>query len=168
MKILYHALVESRLSYGILGWGGVASSYLSHLDILQKKFLKICFNKSRTYSSTLLYSESKILDLRQIYFLRVAIDQFKNKSSLKNIDHNYSTRAKKENMVRTEYSSKTIGQRGYTYLSTRIFNNIPRKIKDSTSVISFRKHTKQYLHETDREIIHNLIDTNKVPYSAYH
>ncbi|KAJ8947832.1 hypothetical protein NQ318_009976, partial [Aromia moschata] len=73
LKIVYYALIESRLSYGILGWGGIANRYLKQLDILQKRFLKIMLNKNNTYPSVSLYSEAHVLDIRKLYVLNVAV-----------------------------------------------------------------------------------------------
>lgn len=39
-KILYYALVESRLSYGIIAWGSAAYCHLKKVEILQKKIFK--------------------------------------------------------------------------------------------------------------------------------
>lgn len=46
LKILYYALVESRLRYGILRWDGVAESHLEKLTSAQKCFLKIIYKRN--------------------------------------------------------------------------------------------------------------------------
>ncbi|KAJ8911463.1 hypothetical protein NQ315_013567 [Exocentrus adspersus] len=37
LKTIYYALVESRLQYAILSWGGIANTHLKKLEILQKR-----------------------------------------------------------------------------------------------------------------------------------
>lgn len=77
LKMIYYALLESRLSYGIIAWGSAAYCHLRKLEILQKKILKIMLHKSSTYSSDELYIITKLLDLRQLFFLNVTIFQYK-------------------------------------------------------------------------------------------
>lgn len=38
LKTLYHALVESHLSYGIIAWGGLSKTLHNKIDIIQKKY----------------------------------------------------------------------------------------------------------------------------------
>ena len=161
MRIIYFALVESRLQYAILGWGGVATTHLKKLDILQKRFLKIMYNKENTYPSDLLFIESKILDVRQLYFCSIVNYIYKNKTDLQYIDHPYSTRNKINLQVKTTMSEKTIGKRSHTYLCSRVYNFLPEQqktqINDIKSLGLFKKKIKIYVLSIDRIIIHNLI-----------
>lgn len=158
MKVIYYALIETRLTYGIIGWGGAAKCHQKKLDVLQKKFLKIMLNKNNTYPSDLLFSEAKILDLRQIYFHKIVIDQFKNKNKLSYIDHKYFTRNKSNDIAKTILSSKTIGQRGYHHVSTRLYNSLPKHIKDISNMSLFKKQTKMYIFTIERNAMHKLIE----------
>ncbi|KAJ8974301.1 hypothetical protein NQ317_009541 [Molorchus minor] len=61
------ALAESILQYGIIVWGGLYSTALNPLNVVQNYILKIIFFKSRLYPTTELYS-SDILNIRMLYF----------------------------------------------------------------------------------------------------
>jgi hypothetical protein len=74
-------------------WAGV-ESHLKKLDVLQKKILKILLGKSSRYSSETLSKESKLLDLRQLYFLRTVVKQHKNRTKLNYVNHKHNTRLK--------------------------------------------------------------------------
>ncbi|KAJ8977615.1 hypothetical protein NQ317_010236 [Molorchus minor] len=119
LKMLYYALVESRLSYGILGWGGVASSHLKKKNTLQKMYIKIIYKRNSTYPADALYSESNIHDLLQLYYLKIITYHFINKNKLEVIDHLYQTRSKCKKEFKINSACKTIGQRCYLYLSSR-------------------------------------------------
>lgn len=67
LRTIYIALVESQLVYGILGWGGVRKTYLDRLEVLQRRFLKIMFNRGFLYPSDQLYAESSMYDIRMLY-----------------------------------------------------------------------------------------------------
>nr|CAI5857641.1 unnamed protein product [Callosobruchus analis] len=81
LKTIYYSLVESRLRYAIIGWGGAAYCHLRPLDVLQKKMLKIIYNKKITYPSDLLFSETGILDVRQLYVHQIILYCFKNRNT---------------------------------------------------------------------------------------
>lgn len=161
LKIIYHSLIESRLSYGIIGWGSAASCHLRNLDVLQKRFLKLVFGRPFLYPTDKLFKETNIMDLRQIYFLKVVMTHHKYKNNTLEPNHTYNTRSKQYNLSKTSFSSKTIGQRGYTYNSTRFYNQLPQKVRRKNSNNLFKKATKTFILEVGREIIHNIVDPNK-------
>lgn len=159
LKIIYYALIESRLSYGILGWGGVANTHLKQLETLQKRFLKIMLSKERTYPSNLLYSEANILDLRQLYILSVSIKQFKTKDNLCYVDHPHKTRHKVKVSVKTPIATKSITQKSYAFLAPRLYNYLPDEIKNIKNLNLFKKKIKLFILNSEQDIMHNLIYT---------
>lgn len=42
LMIIYHALVESQMNYWHLRWGGVYSSHIKRLNVVQKWVLRRC------------------------------------------------------------------------------------------------------------------------------
>ncbi|KAJ8949945.1 hypothetical protein NQ317_011060 [Molorchus minor] len=88
--------LESHIHYGIVGWGGTYNSHIKQLEVIQKMFIKIIYNRNNVYSSDLLYTESKILDVRQIFLYKMLILQHKKRTDLIPIQHEYNTRHKKK------------------------------------------------------------------------
>lgn len=164
MKIIYFALVESRLQYAILGWGGVAASHLKKLETLQKLILKIMFYKEKTYPTDLLYKETNILDIRQLFFISIVTYLHKNKHVLQTIDHDHATRQKSHSYVKTITSSKSIGQRSFAYLSARVYNFLPEELKLNIVTLNsmglLKNKLKKFLSNTNRTEIHSLIEAN--------
>ncbi|KAJ8947516.1 hypothetical protein NQ318_004993 [Aromia moschata] len=140
MKMLYFALVESRLTYGILAWGSIGYTHLKRLEVIQKKILKIIYSREAPYSSEELYRESEVLDIRKLYFLSVILYQYKNKNSLLDIKHNYPTRCRL-NTYQVPSCHKTIGQKNLLHLGPRLYNSIPENIKKSKSLVEVKKKT---------------------------
>lgn len=161
MKIIYFALVVSRLQYGILGWGGVATCYLKKLQTLQNKFIKITYGKDLQYSTDQLYTETKLLDIRQIYILNIFTYLYKNRSMLQNIDHSYYTRQKENLTVKIQTPHKRIGQRSLVYISRQLFNFISpeqrQKLLTINSLKLFKTAIKKYMIESDRHIISSYL-----------
>lgn len=158
LKTLYYSLIESHLQYGIAGWGGVYKNNLKSLETLQKRFLKIMYKKERTYPSDLLYTESQVLDIRQIYCLKILILQFKKKTELDIINHGHNTRFKKDKEIYTKRASKKIGQRSCSFLSPLIYRHISLEAKNSTTLAEFKKKVKVWLTKTPRSIINKVIE----------
>lgn len=162
MKILYHALVESRIQYAILAWGGILDEHLQKLQTLQKRFIKIMFDKPHTYSSEKLFEETKILDIRQLFFYHIIIYTFKHKTVINHVDHTYFTRQKTESKAVTNKTHKTIGQRTYSFLIPHVYNMLSLEqknlIKTLHSIHIFKKHLKKYIQSISRTQIHNVIN----------
>lgn len=157
LMILYYSLVESRLRYGILGWGGLAECHLKACETLQKYFLKLILWKNVRYPSDDLYRATQVNDMRQLFFKHIAIYSYKNKHIFNQIDHAYHTRIKNKEQVRTIFSYKTIGQRNFFFLAGRIYNMLPDDIKQSQTKQIFKKRLKNYLYNVDRQSIRNVI-----------
>ncbi|KAJ8983405.1 hypothetical protein NQ317_005870 [Molorchus minor] len=86
LNIMYFALIQSHLIYGIIGWGR---------ETAQKWTIKIMHNKNYTYPSEELYKEAKILDLRQLYARSLLLRQYKLKPNINMYpNYNYDTRNK--------------------------------------------------------------------------
>lgn len=163
MYVLYYALIQSQLTYGIIGWGGVNNNYLKNLEILQKWFLKIIFQRNIAYSTNILYEESKIFDIRQLYCQSILLFQFKHKNELKYKVHNYETRYK-NTISEKKRVKKTIGERTYAYLAPRIFDLLPSEIKNTHTLRKYKIKIKIWLRETPRMFIHQMIDSK----NTYH
>lgn len=159
LKTVYYALIESRLAYGIIGWGSALGTHLNKLEIIQKRIIKIIFNKTNLYPSEELFKESKLLDLRQLYFLNTVVHQYKNKRSLIEIEHTYNTRYKSTH-YKTPRTTKCIGQRDFEFLAPRLYNKLPLDIRALNTVSLFKKKVTLYLQQAKRSEIHCLIDMN--------
>ncbi|KAJ8976046.1 hypothetical protein NQ317_014098, partial [Molorchus minor] len=134
LKIIYFALVESHLSYGIITWGAADNVYMKDVSILQRRILKSILNKENTYSSDLLHKDLGILDLKQLFYLKVAVRIHKEKSSLQRIEHCYGTRSKERYVVvPMKYSTK--GQHSYHYLAPKIYNSLPETFAQTCRIV---------------------------------
>lgn len=156
LKTLYYALVESHISYGILGWGGVGKTLLNKLTIVQKRIIKIILNKEITYPTDLLYNDAGLLDPRQLFFVHCNIRQHQDKSSLKRNEHNYDTRRKNESYL-PPFMYKSLGQKSFYFLGPKLYSHLPVAIKNAKHVYAFKKQIKIYTLTVPRLKIHDLI-----------
>jgi len=78
IKIVYKALVESLISYGIIGRGGVNKSNISQLQIAQNDILRIVLNKNYHYNNINLYNDFKVLTVKKLFYKSAVIFILKN------------------------------------------------------------------------------------------
>ena len=154
---IYHAIVQSHLNYGILGWGGVNKTILNNLEVLQKRILKIMFNKDMNYPTNDLFTESHLFDTRQLFYYAICIYQYKNKNTLSLIPHKYSTRKNREQFT-VQFMKKSLGQRNYAYLAPKIYSILPENLRNAKSLPLFKKQCKKHILELTRLEIHKQID----------
>ena len=157
LKIMYHALAESHITYGIIGWGGVTNYFLKNLETVQKWILKVIYNKNYDYPSNELYLESCILDPRQLYCEKILTEVHKVKNNMKRKEHTYGIR-NKEKLISVPKMCKTIGQRSYQYIGPRVYNSLPEYVTNLTSQIIFKRKVKDWINSQMRHKIHQLID----------
>ena len=154
--------MESRMRYGILGWGGVYQTHLKKVEILQKRIIKLILGKSRLFPTEELYEEFKVMDPRQLYMHSIILHIYNHKHILRSITHRYETRAKENMDHQTENSKKRIGQRSFYYLAARTFNSLPIMYKEYifriNSISLVKKIFKKYVLDVGRNNVDDLLN----------
>lgn len=150
LKIIYYALVQSQISYGIIGWGGAYERHIRNLNVIQKWILKIIHNKKRTYPSDQLFQLSQVLDIRQLYVLKILTNVHASKIKLNKVDYLHNTR-QKDQAYKTIRSNKRIGQRSASYLAPRIFAVVPSNLRYTINCSAFKKKVSEWLKDPENE-----------------
>lgn len=156
LKMIYCALVESQINYGIIGWGGVYSSHLQKLQVVQKWILKIIFKKKLTFPTEQIYSLSGVFDPRQLYTQKILHRVFMNKIEIKLPEHEHNTRNRERN-YRTDRSQKRIGQRSFMYLAPRLYKRLPDDLRIIDKTRTFKIKLKIWITE-NKDLIKTIID----------
>jgi hypothetical protein len=139
----YHALINSRLSYGLVCWGGIYVSTLNPIIIFQKSFLRIMTKSRITEHSWPLFLRLKILPIRNLYVYKVLKLFFIRSSNVTlNRDIRYNFR---QLLVQVPKSNLTVFQQSFYFNAPRLFNLISSKLKHLTPLSSFLKNLKCYL-----------------------
>lgn len=157
LKSVYFALVESILSYGILGWGGVYDQYLNGVHVVQKWVLRIIYSKNILFSTDKLYNELQVKDIRQLYFQKILLFLYKERDVLTSYSHCYNTRHH-DGVIRPR-PVKTIGQRNAYYLAPRIYAMVPKHLKTINKYSKYKRQIKKWITETNRSIFSDLINS---------
>ena len=67
MKTLYHSLIHSHFSYGLLVWGNASKSIIHSSKILQKRAMRIICNAKYNSRTDPLFKSCGILKLEDLY-----------------------------------------------------------------------------------------------------
>lgn len=83
------------------------------LEVSQKRFFPIILQKTTLYPYDMLYTETQIPDIRQLYSVHILLYQYKNRTELKKVCHKYSTR--QEHQFQLPLKKKAVGQKSSSY-----------------------------------------------------
>lgn len=156
MLQVYTAMIESVLRYGIVVWGCVYPTTLYPLQIAQNYILRTMYNKENTFSTKLLYSESRILDVRDLYIMNSLIFIHSNPALRNYPEHLHVTRTQTHLSAALPRCGRVVEQRSIHYLGIKMYNSIPMEIRSSYCVHRFRRLLKQYIL-AHKEELKNLL-----------
>lgn len=150
---LYYAYVHSRMVYMINFWSAANKQLIESVDVLQRNFLRIVFDKGRFCSREELYSE-QLIPMSLTCKLAQAVMVFKIKHNMivnnviinpASLYHEHNTRARDNyvtDICRTEKAKQNFYMRAFC-----LFNSIPQQIKQFNSLKLFKKRYKEYLYD---------------------
>lgn len=134
MKLVYHALVQSSISYGIIGWGGIYNTHIKPLEITQKLILKIMLHKDVTYPSLQLFQEAELLDIRKMYFMQCLKYIFSRNVYFTKNENRSSSRA--NNAFEVPLCKTRLAQRHAFFIAPKIYNALYQTIEITSKNIS--------------------------------
>ena len=144
LLLIYHSLFDSRLRYGILGWGSASEQYISKLRVLQNRTIRFIMFSSFRASAAPLYSSLKILPLDEQLSLSKKV--FMHSLHYKSLpftlsmycqkpEHKYSTRYKTAGNYILPCPTTNRGQRSIKFTGPKVWAEVPKHLKE----IAFRK-----------------------------
>ena len=143
LKSLYYSLVHPYLNYCNLIWGAASNIHINPLFLLQKRILRIMFNRPFLDHTNALFFESGILKVMDIYKYNLSNFMFLNQHDqiFQNIS-NYNTR--RRNLLIPQFERLTSTQRSINFRGPHAWNRLPVHIRETESLGSFRGSVKEY------------------------
>ena len=170
LMIIYNSLFDSRLRYGILGWGTACEQELSKIRILQNRAVRFITFSSFTARAAHIYDELEILPLEKQLFLQRAIfmhnlhyKKLPNalSSYCQAVEHAQSTRYRSELNYYVPATTTVRGQKSIKYSGPIAWRDVPKTVKD----IAFRK---PFTKKMKQHILDDLLEANKnLPVSTF-
>lgn len=141
---VYHALIGSRLCYGITCWGGTYSSTIYPVVILQKRFMRLISAKDRLDHTWPIFINLKTLPLRHLYIFKV-LKMFFIRSSAFSVDREAGYNLRRVPAAYVPKSHFTSHQMFYSSVAPRLFNLINSKIENFSTLGQFLTKLKIWL-----------------------
>ena len=142
---VYHALVNSILSYNVILWGNITTSNCNRIFITQKRIIRLIFSLKPTESCQSVFREHKILTFPCIYiygsilYVKKNIGMFQANAA----NHNYSTRY--ASLIKLPKHHSCLYEKTPSYAGSKLYNKLPEDIKLITPVHQFKKKLKTFL-----------------------
>ena len=145
LKNVYFSLVYSRLSYGILAWGGGHLTAWNRIERVHKRATKIM--GGRGFCCPL--HANSLLSLGQVYkyfllikFYKIHILQhhphFCNRFQSLYVEHSYVTRFKIDGRLYLPFFRKASGHKSFLFNAIDNWNKLPTDIRESQTLSHFK------------------------------
>lgn len=157
LRMLYISLVQPHLSYGNVAWGATYDSHLAQVLVIQKWLLRVIYNKIPTFPSDELFRISDVLDVRQLYCMKLLGQVYTNKITIDQVDHSHFTRKRDTTFKRTR-CRKSIGQRCSSYLAPRIYGVFPVGHRTLRPMYKFKRAARLWILSVGRRVISDFIN----------
>lgn len=129
LKTIYFSLVESLINYGIIVWGSACKNVLNSLDVAQKYIIKIIMFKTKRYSSQLLFQESNLLNVEQLYIKAVIRFMLNNDYYRNVIAHTLCTRQATSQNLSLASVRHVAAKRHVSFTGPRVYNALPTDLR---------------------------------------
>lgn len=155
--LLYKALIQPHLLYGIEVWGSTYKTNLNCIYLTQKLAMRAMTFSPRDSHSDPLFQKLKILNVFQLHSLSVSTfiydllngnipHSFTEYCQV--VDHEHATRGKDHGLLHLPKCKTTQGQFSISFIGVKIWNCIPHDIKGKKSRSAFRKGLVSHLRAT--------------------
>ena len=155
-RILCSALIQPYLDYCCSSWyGGLSCALRGRLDVLQRKMVRFVqgmdlmshVGPKELRELSWLLIKDRVMYFRMIHLFRIRHDlapgYLKSNFTLLNQSHSYSTRGSGHNFHLSKEISRS--PTAFTFLAIKQWNSLPNLIKESSSLVVFKKKLKDFL-----------------------
>ena len=145
LKIIYSALVESIIRYGIESWGGTANTHMKKIENVQKRILKSFHRKKQKTIESNIYKLNYFLPASQLYEYVIIINNFFSCLYKTPVQHEQMTRQITTGQLKIPSFKNEYGKRTRDFIIPYIFNKMPNEIRQLTTYGQIKKQTKDWL-----------------------
>lgn len=152
---MYFAFIHTRYQYGIAAWGTSCHTYLKEMQVQQNRCVKAIYNLPFLQPTTTLYTntENNILPVLGLFTFQMGVTMFKVVNNL-NLHHNWifssaghHHQTRYAHMLQQRGFKSEIGRRRFVNMGPNIFNQLPENIKNSNSILQFKRSLKKYIKD---------------------
>lgn len=153
--LIYNSLIKPHIDYLIEIWGSAAKTNLNPVQRIQNKVIKVLFNYKYLTESKKIYKETKLLNITQsyTYFTCLLIRKIISKDIHTQINF---TKRKQIQKIKLRNANDLIlrkprtnfGKKSIMFEGAQMYNKLPKDIKESQSILCFKKLLKFHILNT--------------------
>lgn len=123
LKTIYYSLCQSIIDYCIPVWGGSAKTKMLSIERAQRAVLKVITYRPIIYPTTQLYTDCKVLTVRQLFILRLVLLQH----TKTHYDPEYlANRRRKDRVCQIQHVKYTFTKRFSNFLGPYLYNKLSK------------------------------------------
>lgn len=148
LRSLYHALIHSRIQYGIHCWGGAFKNLIDKLAKTQKQYVRVILFKKRREASLPLFRELSVLPIKYLFVFKVLKIFYQRSGQFGNenrYEHKYQTRNNFLGSFRRPKINTALFEKSFVFLGPKCYNDLPANIKSLTMEVKFSFALKHWL-----------------------
>lgn len=148
LKMVYYALVESKIRYSIRFWGYSYRYNTQAIFVAQKRAIRIMANISQQTSCRPYYIKYKILTVPCLYILVVLMDMIKHINDLESPEQRDKRLATRRKNLPQIFSSKLkVAKHTASYQAVLLFNKLPVEYKMLDNTLIFKNKLTSFLEK---------------------
>lgn len=128
IRLVYNALVESIILYGILAYGNSSNGHIRKIEIIQNRIVKNL--APMTLSNIQAFKHCNLLPFQQLFLYRIIIKYYFCDKYKIEYKHNVNTRLQQTTTYITPLFINKYGARQLCVQIPKIFNDIPQTIRE--------------------------------------
>lgn len=136
LRMVYFAICQSIIQYGVSIWGGAGKSTMIELERAQRAVLKVLLKKPFFYPTDLLYNEFQVLRVRQLYILNAYLRTHQTIKIRPDYD---SLTSKRIFHIPLQRTTSLLARRCPAYLHTFVYNKVTSSLPYDMKELSFFK-----------------------------
>jgi hypothetical protein len=146
LKVIYYALVESKLRYSIRLWGNSFKYNLNKALVIQKRAIRTIVRIPQWISCREHFLELGILTVPCLYVLVLLTDLVKNILKYESIEEqDLRIQTRNKNLTPSFFPKLKVAQHSTKHQAVKIFNKLPPDLKNITNYKTFHKKLKAFL-----------------------
>jgi hypothetical protein len=147
LRQVYFALTQSLICYGMEAWGGCTAFVHDKIAKTQKFIIKVILRKPMRFPTVELFRAFPVLNVRQLFVKSILCKYHVNLARHVRSQQTRLTRSSERNNYVVPLFRTTNGQRQYTFLAPKIFNDLPPTIKSIKEEQHFKYAIKAYVRQ---------------------
>ena len=145
IKMVYFAIIQSILTYGIIVWGSAYKNVLEPLNIVHRIIVRIILNQYYKEGSNTneLFKILKVLTIEQLYDKLSITKIYMIKNQYKSQNKKITRNTDKGNLKLFKPNTNVI-KLFYIYRGIKLFNDLPNNIKLINNKKQFKMEIKRW------------------------